>query len=68
MPTTSAVTAVGNIIPGVSNSGKKTDYNTEINEIEKKITYHNHDKYIATPEFNKFTAQIFHFRCNKCSK
>ena len=31
----------------------KTDYNTKINEIEKKITDHDHDKYIATQEFNK---------------
>ena len=26
----------------------KTDYNTKINEIEKKITDHDHDKYITT--------------------
>ena len=38
---------------------KKTDYNTKINEIEKKITDHNHDKYITTPEFNKLTSQNF---------
>ena len=40
-------------------SSKKTDYNTKINEIEKKITDHNHDKYITTPEFNKLTAENF---------
>ena len=34
---------------------KETDYNTKINEIEKKITDHNHDKYITIPQFNKFT-------------
>ena len=38
---------------------KKTDYYTKINEIEKKITDHNHDKYITTPEFNKLTAENF---------
>ena len=38
---------------------KKTDYDTKINEIEKKITDHKHDKYIATPEFNKLTAENF---------
>ena len=38
-------------IPSVSNLvKKKTDYNTNINEIEKNITDHNHDKYITTPE------------------
>ena len=59
LATTSALTAVENKIPSVSNLVKKTDYNTKINEIEKKITDHNHDKYITTPEFNKFTAEIF---------
>ena len=38
---------------------KKTDYNTKINEIEKKTIDHNHDKYITTPEFNKLTAKNF---------
>ena len=53
------MTAVENKIPDVSNLVKKADYNTKINEIEKKATDHNHDKYITTPEFNKFTAEIF---------
>ena len=35
----------------------KTDYNTNINEIEKKLTDDNHDKYITTPEFNKLLMQ-----------
>ena len=38
---------------------KKTDYNTKINEIKKKITDHSHDKYITTPEFNKLTRENF---------
>ena len=38
---------------------KKTDYNTKISETEQKITDHNHDKYITTPEFNKLTAENF---------
>ena len=38
---------------------RKTDYNTKINEIEKKITNHDHDKYISTEEFNKLTAGNF---------
>ena len=37
---------------------KKTDYITNINEIEKSFIDHNHDKYITTPEFNKLTAEI----------
>ena len=36
---------------------KKFDYKTKINKIEKKITYHNHDKYITAQEFNKLTAE-----------
>ena len=38
---------------------KKTDYDTKVNEIEKKITDHSHDEYITTPEFNKLTAENF---------
>ena len=62
LTTTSALTVVENKIPNVSNLVKKTDYNTKINEIEKKLTDHNHDKYITTPEFNKFTAEVFDAR------
>ena len=38
---------------------KKTDYKTKINEIEKKITDQNHDKYITTEEFSKLTSENF---------
>ena len=48
------MTAVENKIPIVSG-----DYNTKISEVEKKITYHNHDKYITTPEFNNLAARVF---------
>ena len=53
------MTAVENKVPNVSNLVKKTDYDTKVNEIEKKITDHNHDKYITTPKFNKLTAENF---------
>ena len=53
------MTAVENKIPDISSLVKKTDYNTKISKIEKKVTVQNHDKYITTPEFNKFTAEIF---------
>ena len=33
-------------------SVKKTDYNTKINEVEKKITDHRYDKYTTTQQFN----------------
>ena len=39
---------------------KKTDYNTKIYEIEKKMTDHDHsNKYITTQKFNKLTSENF---------
>ena len=53
---TSALTAVENKIPDTSNLVKKTDYNAKVTNIEKKITDHNHDKYITTTAFNKLAT------------
>ena len=52
LATKSALTAVKNKIPNLSSLVKKTDYDTKITEIEKKLTDHNHNKYITTLEFN----------------
>ena len=41
---------------------KKTDYDSKISEIEKKITDHNHDKYITTSGFNNLAAGGFTVR------
>ena len=39
---------------------KKTDYNTNINEIEKKISDHDHsNNYITMQEFNKVPSKNF---------
>ena len=38
---------------------KKKDYDTKISEIKKKITDHNHSKYITTQEFAKLMAENF---------
>ena len=65
--TTSALTAAENKIPSISNLVKKIDYDTKVNEIVKKITDHNHDKYITTPEFNKLTAENFAARLAQAS-
>ena len=46
LATKTALTAVENKIPSVSSLVKKTDYDTKINELEKKLTDHNHDNYI----------------------
>ena len=51
-----------NKIASVSNFVKKTDYNTKISELEKKLTDHNHDKYIAMSEFNILAADVFNAR------
>ena len=37
-------------------------------EIEKKITNHGHDKYIATPEFNKLISEHFASKANIANK
>ena len=57
--TTSALTVVQNKIPNVSNLVKTTDYDTKVNEFEKKITGHGHNTYTTTPEFNRLTAENF---------
>ena len=59
LATNSALTAVETKIPNLSNLVTNTDYNTKINEVEKKVINHNHDKYITTPELNKLTTKNF---------
>ena len=48
-------------MPNISNL-VITDYNTKISELEKKLTDHNHGKYITTPEFNTLAADVFNAR------
>ena len=62
LATKTALTAVENKIPDVSSLVKKTNYDTKISELEKKLTNHNHDKYITTPEFNTLAANVFNVR------
>ena len=57
LATTTALTAVENKIPSVSNLVKKTDYNRKINETEKKITDHDHDESMNIQKFNKLIAE-----------
>ena len=49
-------------MPNISNLVKKTDYSTKITKLEKKLTNHNHGKYITTPEFNTLAASVFNAR------
>ena len=46
-------------IPNITNlaTNLATDYNTNISEIENKISDHDHNKSITTPELNKLTAK-----------
>ena len=60
LETKTALTAVENKIP--SSLVKKTNYDTKICELEKKLTNDNHDKYIITPEFNTLAASVFNPR------
>ena len=46
---------------------KKTDSNTKITDIEKKLTDHNHDKYITTPEFNNLAADVFNVKLKRAN-
>ena len=59
LATKSALTAVANKIPNVSSMVKKTDYDTKISELETKLTDHNHDKYIITPEITQVFSTSF---------
>ena len=59
------MTAVEKKISDVSSLVKKTDYNSKITEIEKKLTDHNHDEYITTLVLNKFAAEVFHARLER---
>ena len=67
LTTTRALTAVENKIPSVCNLVQKADYNTKTNEIKKKITDHNHDKYITTPKFAKFAVETFDLRLKRAN-
>ena len=49
-------------MPNISSLVKKTDYNTKLTDIEMKLIDHNHDKYIATTQFNTLAADIFNAR------
>ena len=55
-------TAFENKIPSITSLVKKTDYNAKITDIENKLNNHNHDKYVATSEFNTLAANVFNAR------
>ena len=60
LATNTAFAAVKDKIPYVSNLVKKTDYNTKICEIERKIINPDYDQYTNTQEFDdKLTSEGF---------
>ena len=63
LATKAALTVVENKIPTVSSLVKKTDHDTKISALEKKLTNHNHDKYITTPQF--FFPSVFNARLSQ---
>ena len=58
---------VENKIPSITGLVKKTDYNTKITDIQNKLNNHNHDKYVATSEFNTLAANVFNARLAKAN-
>ena len=62
LATKTALATVENKIPSISGLVKKTAYNTKITDIENKPNNHNHDKYVATSEFNTLAAAVFNAR------
>ena len=67
LATKTALTTVENKSPSISGSVKKTDYNTKITNIENVLNNHNHDKYVATSEFNTLAANVFNTRLAQAS-
>ena len=59
LATNTALTAANNKI---SSLAKKTDYDTKITEIEKRLSDRNHDEYSSTPEFNSLADDAFNER------
>ena len=62
LATKTALTKVENKIPSITGLVKKTDNNTKITDIGNILNNHNHDKYVATSQFNTLAANVFNAR------
>ena len=49
-------------MPSVNSLVKKQTITQKLLKLKNKLTDHNHDKYITTPEFNTLAADIFNAR------
>ena len=58
LATKSGLTAVENKIPDGGSLVKKTNYDTKISELGKKLTDHDHYEYITTPKFNTLEDRL----------
>ena len=56
------LTAVGNKIPNISGLVKKQTIAQKINEIEYKVSDHNHDKHFTTLELSNLAARVLNER------
>ena len=64
LATKAALIVVERKIPDVSSLVEKTNYDTKVSELEKKLAGHNHDKHITTAEFNTLGTDVFNARFN----
>ena len=62
LATKTGLTTIENKIPSITGLVKKANYNTKITDIENKLNNHNHDKYVATSEFNTLAANALNAR------
>ena len=58
------ITEIEGKIPSITGLATNSALNA-ISEIENKVSDHNHDKYITTPEFNTLAARAFNARFAK---
>ena len=63
LATITVLTAIENKIPNISSLYTiKKQIMDNFTEIEKKLTDHNHDKYVKIPEFTTLAANVFNVR------
>ena len=62
MATKAALTTAENEMPSVNSLVKKQTITQKLLKLKNKLTDHNHEKYITTPEFNTLAAVIFNAR------
>ena len=67
LATATAVPAVENKMPNVSNLVKKLTITQKLVKLKKNSTDHDHDKYITTQEVKKLTSENFTARLKQAN-